>query len=396
MLLESVKGGRYSILVERPWKIVKSLPALEKELAQLPKIKSTLPFVGGAVGFFAYELAYEFEKLPYKPETLPRVWFGVYDGGLIWDHESKKLTAVAWSQKKLKELTSSIGNTNCQESIIEKITKTKIKSNFTRARYLTTIRKIKKLIKQGYTFQVNLSQKFSTRIQQAGLLQIYDRLSRVNPAPFAGFLNAGDFQILSSSPELLFWTDGKQIETWPIAGTRPRGKTLAADQKLARELKASAKENAEHAMLVDLERNDLGRVCEFGSVRVEKLAYIEKYARVQHLVSHIIGRLKKDTTLREILVAVYPGGTITGCPKVETMKIINKLEPAARGAYTGSLGYISANGRLDFNILIRTFTLKKGELSWQTGGGIVADSDPAAEYEETLHKAQALFEAVLN
>ncbi len=373
---------------------------LEKALVKLPKFKSTLPFAGGAVGFLAYELAYELEDLPVpKHETLPRIWFGIYDGGLVWDYQLKKLTVVAWSQKKLDDLISKSQNIK-SKSLNTKyeipIQKQGIKSNFTQPQYLAAIRKIKRLITTGYTFQVNLSQKFSAKVEQIDLLKLYSRLSQVNPAPFAGLLDAGDFQIFSSSPELLFRVDRGQIETWPIAGTRPRGRNKAEDKKFTEELKSSVKENAEHAMLVDLERNDLGYICEFGSVKVGKLAKVEKYARVQHLVSHVSGRLKSGTHLRGILRAVYPGGTITGCPKIETMKIIHKLEKTARGAYTGALGYVSVSGRMDFNILIRTLVYQNGELSWQVGGGIVTDSDPAAEYEETLHKAKALFETVLS
>lgn len=405
VLLESVRGGRYSILVHEPVKIVKNLSALEKELKKLPKIKSQLPFVGGAVGFLSYELTHEFEDLPSpKKEVLPRVWFGIYEAGLIWDHEGQALTVVGWNKKSVERLVEQAQNTKCKMQNLALQKKLKIKSNFTRARYLQTIRKIQKLIAAGYTFQVNLSQKFAAKVGQVDSRLIYEKLCCTNPAPFAGYLNAGDFQILSSSPELLFRLQDRKIETWPIAGTRPRGQNSAADKKLEKELKNSAKEQAEHAMLVDLERNDLGRVCEFGSVRVEQFAVVEKYARVQHLVSQISGQLKYPplsplkqrggSALREILRALHPGGTITGCPKVETMKIINALEPSARGAYTGSLGYISASGRMDFNILIRTLNLCAGELSWQAGGGIVADSDPAAEYDETLNKAAALLEAV--
>ena len=400
VLLESVRGGEFSILVAKPRRVEKSWRGFKKIVRSLPKISSSLPFTGGAVGMLSYELAHEFEELPVAfPEKIPRIWIGLYDAGLVFNHKQKKLTAFGWSTIALSqamEFRAAARNNVTQSSGKQKMMMSKITSNFTRRKYFSAITEIKKLISAGYTFQVNLSQRFSTKTKKADLIQIYERLSHVNPAPFAGFLDGDDFQIFSSSPELLFRVRGNNIELRPIAGTRPRGKSRELDYKLARELKNSAKENAEHIMLVDLARNDLGRICKFGSVQVSQLARIEKYARVQHLVSTLTGKLQLDIDMPEILRAVFPGGTITGCPKVETMKIISRLEKSARGAYTGSLGFVSSNGNSEFNILIRTLTLCDGELSFQAGGGIVADSDSLAEFNETLYKAAALFETILD
>lgn len=399
ILGESVRGGRFSIFTAQPIAVATSWRGFQKLIADLPQIKSQLPFVGGLAGVLHYELAHEFEKFPRAPDKkLPRLWFGFYDSGLIFDHAQRELTAFGWSQSKLAAAVE--WRAAVRPSRRAKPTHQpripKISSNFSRAQYLTAVRKIQKLIVSGHTFQVNFSQRFSLCVAQSDAVAIYEKLCRANPAPFAGFCDAGGFQVLSSSPELLFRVVGQRIEMRPIAGTRPRGRTRSADARLACELRKSVKENAEHAMLIDLARNDLGRVCRFGSVKVETFARIEKYARVQHLVSRIGGELAAGTSVPQILRAVFPGGTITGCPKVETLKIITAFEKSARGPYTGSLGFVSANGRSEFNILIRTLVLHAGRLSWSAGGGIVADSDPAAEYEESLHKAAALFAAVLS
>jgi len=397
VLLESVRGGQYSILAWQPIKIIKTLKTLERAQTALPKMQTQLPFAGGLIGLLPYELGADFESIP-RPardiSELPELWFGLFDGGLIFDHKEKKLTAVAWSADRLREMNAQLQHPALPIRALQE-SRMILKSNFTKTKYCAAVRKIQKLIRDGFTFQVNLSQRFAARVGDIDPVQLYDRLCRANPAPFAGYLDAGSFQVISSSPELLFKTTGRQIETWPIAGTRPRGATTATDRELAHELRDSEKEQAEHVMLVDLLRNDLGRVSELGSVQVDRLARVEKYARVQHLVSRISGELRQGVSFAEILRAMHPGGTITGCPKVETMKIISQLEDATRGVYTGALGYVSAHGDTQFSILIRTLTLQPSELSFQAGGGVVADSDPAAEYAETLDKAAALFEAVL-
>jgi len=223
---------------------------------------------------------------------------------------------------------------------------------------------------------------------------LYRKLRAVNPSPFSGLLHFDDLSLVSSSPERLVRLHGRRADTRPIAGTRPRGRDPVDDHRLVDDLLGNAKERAEHLMLVDLERNDLGRVCEFGSVRVDEFMAVEQYSHVSHIVSNITGRLRDDATLFDLISATFPGGTITGVPKIRCMEIIDELEPVRRGPYTGSFGYIGWNGNLDLNIIIRTLVLAGGKGYLQVGAGIVADSDPVKEYQETLHKAQAFFSSL--
>jgi anthranilate/para-aminobenzoate synthase component I len=261
------------------------------------------------------------------------------------------------------------------------------------------VRRCQEYIASGDIYQANLSHRFRVScdaLSEGGLqadLSAYRRLRALNPSPFSGLLRFNAVRLVSSSPERLVRLDGRRADTRPIAGTRPRGNTIRDDQRLVEELRANEKERAEHVMLVDLERNDLGRVCQFGSVHVDELMTLEQYSHVSHLVSHIVGTLAGQTTGFDLLKAMFPGGTITGVPKIRCMEIIEELEPVRRGPYTGSMGYISWSGDLDFNILIRTLMMMNGTGYLQVGAGIVADSDPAREYEETIHKAQAFFSA---
>lgn len=224
--------------------------------------------------------------------------------------------------------------------------------------------------------------------------RLYGRLRRVNPSPFSALLDLGDLTLISCSPERLVQLQGRRVDSRPIAGTRPRGAHMQEDRRLAEELLTNPKERAEHIMLVDLERNDLGRVCRFGSVRVDEFMVIERYSHVSHIVSNVTGTLRDDVDAFDLVRAVFPGGTITGVPKIRCMNILESLEPVRRGPYTGALGYLSWSGDLDLNIIIRTLVLTGGRGYLQVGAGIVADSDPMKEYDETLHKAQAFFEAL--
>ena len=253
--------------------------------------------------------------------------------------------------------------------------------------------KAKEYIAAGDIYQVNLSQKFSARVD-ASPFQLYKTVRSLNPAPFASFLDCGDAAVISSSPERFLRISDRRVETRPIKGTRPRGRDRAADERLKAELLASAKDRAELVMIVDLERNDLGRVCEYGSISVPELITLESYATVLHLVSTITGRLKADQDHLDCIRAAFPGGSITGAPKIRAMEIIDELEPDRRGIYTGSMGYLGFNRQTDLNILIRTMLYRNGTVQFQVGGGIVADSDPALEYEETLHKGKALLAAL--
>ncbi|MCK4262328.1 aminodeoxychorismate synthase component I, partial [bacterium] len=259
--------------------------------------------------------------------------------------------------------------------------------------YLNAVRRAKDYIGKGDIYQVNLSQRFSADFSTPPY-ELYKRLRSINPAPFASFLNFDGVAIVGASPERFLRLRGGKVETRPMKGTRPRGKSLEEDSKLREELLQSEKDKAELVMIVDLERNDLGKVCEYGSVQVTESRTLEPYATVFQTTATIEGRLREGKDSVDLLKATFPGGSITGAPKVRAMEIIDELEPTKRGIYTGSIGYLSFSGALDLNIVIRTFILKDGRAYFQVGGGIVADSCPEAEYEETLDKAKALFLAV--
>jgi aminodeoxychorismate synthase component I len=273
----------------------------------------------------------------------------------------------------------------------------------TRAAYLERVRRCQDYIAAGDIYQANLSHRFQFTLPEsvrsgphrlAYEQSLYRRLRSVNPSPFSGLLHFGDVSLVSSSPERLVRLSGRKAETRPIAGTRPRGAGDDTDRTLVGELLSSEKERAEHLMLVDLERNDLGRVCAFGTVRVDEFMAVEQYSHVSHIVSNVSGTLRSDATPYDLIGATFPGGTITGVPKIRCMEIIDELEPVRRGPYTGSFGYLGWNGDLDLNIIIRTLVLSEGRGYLQVGAGIVADSDPANEYEETLHKARAFLSAL--
>jgi len=268
-----------------------------------------------------------------------------------------------------------------------------ISSNFTHDQYIVALRQVKEYIAAGDIYQANLSQRLSAPLASTPF-DLYRRLTAENPAPFAGYLETPDAAVVCCSPERFIQVRGDEVETRPIKGTRPRGATPEEDARLAAELLASEKDRAENVMIVDLERNDLGRVCQFGSVHVPELFALESYATVHHLVSTVRGRLRKDATALDCLRASFPGGSITGAPKVRSMEIIEELEPTRRGIYTGAIGYVCFSGDMDVNIVIRTVVVKDGVAHFQVGGGIVADSDPEAEYQETIDKGQALARAL--
>ena len=268
-----------------------------------------------------------------------------------------------------------------------------VTSNFDRASYETAVRRAIEYIHAGDCFQVNLSQRLLAPLCEHPL-ELYGRLRALNPAPFSGYFDLGDFQILSASPERFLRVSNGEVETRPIKGTRPRGKTPEEDAALVRDLTTNPKDRAENVMIVDLLRNDLGKVCEYGSVRVPSVCEVESFQFVHHLVSTVVGRLRPGVTPLELIEATFPGGSVTGAPKVRAMEIIAELEPTARGPYCGCLGWIGFDGSADTNILIRTFTAGRGWVQFPVGGGIVADSDPAREYEETLHKAAGLLQAL--
>jgi para-aminobenzoate synthetase component 1 len=268
-----------------------------------------------------------------------------------------------------------------------------VTSNFDRRAYLQAVRRAIDYVHAGDCFQVNVAQRL---LHPATLApwELYARLRQRNPAPFAGYFDLGEFAVASASPERFVLVRDGQVQTRPIKGTRPRGATPEEDRARAAELLASAKDRAENVMIVDLLRNDLGRVCAYGSVRVEAVCRLESYQTVHHLVSEVRGTLRPGLGPVDLLRAAFPGGSVTGAPKVRAMEIIAELEPTARGPYCGSLGYIGFDGSMDTSILIRTFTAGKGWIQFPVGGGIVADSDAEAEYAETLHKAEGLLRAL--
>jgi para-aminobenzoate synthetase component 1 len=290
-----------------------------------------------------------------------------------WFHSSRSIIAASQSLSQSEEIT--------------------LKSNFTPEQYIKAVNRVREYIAAGDVFQVNLSQRFEADLKIPAY-ELHKRLRIVNPAPFAAYLNFKGTTIVSASPERFLKVQGDLVETRPIKGTRPRGKDPAEDHRLAQELIHSIKDHAENMMIVDLERNDLGRVCRYATIKVTELAILETFPTVFHLTSTIIGRLHRSKSNIDLLKATFPGGSITGAPKVRAMEIIDELEPTRRSVYTGSIGYLSFNGDLDINIVIRTFIVKEGRAYFQVGGGIIYDSDSEAEYIETLDKAKALIQAL--
>ncbi len=351
-------------------------------------------FAGGFVGYFGYEMADLCDKIKFrgKPSpALPRAYFGLFRDMIVFDH-----------QKGVYHLVTSKADTRQLKAYFEKPVSParafkfhEIASEMTKKEFKTMVQKAKEYIAAGDIYQANLSQRFSFNYRGSAL-ELYGRLRAINPSPFSGFLKAGDLEIVSSSPERLIRKKGRDCETRPIAGTCPARGSAPQLAQWRKKLLQNEKEKAEHLMLVDLERNDLGRVCDYRSVKVEEFMKLEKYSHVVHIVSKITGRLKKGKEALAVVKALFPGGTITGCPKIRCMEIIDELEPVRRGIYTGSLGYIDLQGNMDLNIVIRTILLQKGKGHLQVGAGIVHDSDPEKEYEETLHKAQALIQALVS
>jgi len=429
--------GRYSFIGSDPFLILKSrgnhiilLSPKESESKRnnpfdildellntytLDSYPSPTPFNSGVVGYFSYDLCHFIEHLPstaIDDLQLPECYLGFYDLVLAFDHLEGKtyITSCGFpeleEEKRLKRASERlrearnrlllpppsliINPTARRSNITAGIT---LKSNFTHQEYLKAVEAAREYIAAGDIFQVNLSQRFEAD-SPFSPYQLYQHLRNINPAPFAAYLNFDEVTVLSASPERFLKVQGDLVETRPMKGTRSRGSSAAEDEALARELQNSLKDKAENVMIVDLERNDLGRVCRFGTVKVRELWTLEKYATVFQLTSTVEGRLRQDKDRIDLLKACFPGGSITGAPKVRAMEIIDELEPTRRGIYTGSIGYLSFSGEMDLNIVIRTILVKDGKVYFQVGGGIVYDSDPEGEYQETLDKAKALFQAL--
>ena len=380
---------------------------VEAEQARQPAAlrRSPLPFAGGAIGYLGFELARQIERLPATTRDdvgAPDLAFAWYDAALVLDVIDGEawLAGTAEAVARLEALLAAPLPT--AEACLPQAglgEARAFEANMTRAAYLDRVRAARRYIAAGDIYQVNLSQRLSAPLA-APALEVYLRLRHASPAPFAAYLaapggaRAPGLQVLSSSPERLLLAADELLQTRPIKGTRPRGRDAAEDARLAAELCASAKDAAEHVMIVDLARNDLGRVAAIGSVTVPELAALERFANVQHLTSTIEARRRDGVGLAELLRAVFPGGSISGAPKIRALQIIDELEPTARGVYTGAIGYLAAGGRCDLNVAIRTITVAAGRAHAHVGGAIVHDSEPEAEYLETLDKARGMARAL--
>jgi para-aminobenzoate synthetase component 1 len=387
------------------------LPFLEKLLPPHPPqldapIPSHLPFTGGWLGWLGYDLAWEIEILPHQnPNVLPfpvACWYEPANFAVL-DHQEQVLWLAATEPDQLERmankleaqqhspLSTSFNIDNIQPSVPI--------FQLSPGQYEKAVVQAKKYIHKGDIFQANLSLRFQAQTH-VDSWSIYRALQHINPSPFASYWHTPWGAIISCSPERLVHLQGRKVQTRPIAGTRSRGKTPGRDQQLEEELINNTKERAEHIMLVDLERNDLGKVCAWGSVKVNELLTIERYSHVMHLVSNIIGTLRPNYNAIDLIRGLFPGGTISGCPKVRCMEIIEELEPVKRNLFYGGCGYLDMRGNLDINILIRTLLYARncqqtGATVWgQVGAGIVADSDPQQEWHESLHKAQAQLNAL--
>lgn len=400
------------------------LGRLAEPIFTSPVAPDAPPFCGGAVGYLSYDLCHFVEELPAAARrdiSMPDMYFAFYDHVCCVDHHEGKVWLIAnglphedeneareaarerlaWLRNELKEAMAQESDAIVPQPSLDPLARTpetppatEFGSTFTRSGYIRAVEQAKAYIEAGDISQVNIAQRFTTDCEVPAP-ELYRRLRNVSPAPFAAYLYPGPYAVLSSSPERFLRIQGEQVETRPIKGTRPRGEDQEADARLRTELIESEKDRAEHMMIVDLVRNDLGRFCEIGSVTVPELMVCETYRNVFHLVSTVAGRRKPDVTPVECIRAAFPGGSITGTPKVRAMEIIGKLESVRRGTYTGAIGYLGIGGNIDFSVAIRTLIHGRGKAHFHVGGGIVADSDPEAEYEETLDKAEGLMQAVL-
>jgi para-aminobenzoate synthetase component I len=429
ILLESGRGGRWSIIGLRPFAILKAkdgrfnvverqsryewegnpLDLMKEWMSQFEseKIKELPDFQGGAIGYISYDCARYIERIPSLAKDdlmLPDLYFLVFDDVFIFDHEKQELWIIThYSEEQKAEAEQRLLKYGKQwmQPIEELIAFDYCSSknvqqesvSFSEVEFMDAVEKIRSYIGQGDVFQVNLSVRQSKRLKTHPMI-VYENLRIINPSPYMAYMHVPEFQIVSGSPELLVKKKGRIVSTRPIAGTRSRGQNDKEDQRLANELIGNEKERAEHVMLVDLERNDLGRVCEYGTVEVNEFMVIEKYSHVMHIVSNVRGTLAEEKDAFDVIKAVFPGGTITGAPKVRTMEIIEELEPVRRGIYTGSIGWISFTGDMELNIVIRTLIAKDGVGYIQAGAGVVIDSNPKHEYKESLKKAKALWAAV--
>jgi para-aminobenzoate synthetase component 1 len=426
--LRSGRLGRYSFLAADPWFVLRSkgggkppFSLLADELARFRSepVPGLPPFQGGAAGYLGYDLCHHLEALPsprFDDLQLPDLCLGFYDWTLAWDHvqarswlistglpargpaREERAKARAAEVRGRLEAGSAAPDVRTGERAAGPPTHPVkgmpgVASTFSREAFMEAVARVREYVLAGDIFQANLSQRLEAELGDHAFA-LYARLRARNAAPFAAYFDCGDAAIVSASPErFLLLADGA-VETRPIKGTTTRGRTARDDSALGDALSRSAKDRAENVMIVDLLRNDLSKVCEDNSVEVPELFRLERYATVQHLVSTVVGRLRPGLGPVDLLQAAWPGGSITGAPKVRAMEIIAELEPTRRGVYSGSLGYLSFTGAMDTSIAIRTFVVKGGRAFFHAGAGIVADSDPEREYDETLHKARGMVAAL--
>jgi para-aminobenzoate synthetase component 1 len=408
----SVEGDPFSVLAKC---------LARYKTAPLPGLP---PFQGGAAGLFGYDLCHSIERLPrprFDEFQAPDIAIGLYDWVISFDHAAGRAWVISTgfpetdarrrrrrASQRLNEIKQRLTNRTKTITSAERSRRSDgpllcpsyhvgrfpgLLSDFDRAGYMRAAERVIEYLFAGDCFQVNLAQRLLYPLRSSAI-NLYRRLRERNPVPFGGYFDLGEFVIASASPERFLWCQEGEVETRPIKGTRPRCESPSQDRRMIEELVASAKDRAENVMIVDLLRNDLGRVCRYGSVRVPAVCAVESYPYVHHLVSEVRGRLRHDLGPVDLLRAAFPGGSVTGAPKIRAMEIIAELEPTARGPYCGSLGYIGFDGTMDTSILIRTFTIGRGWVQFPVGGGIVADSIPEREYEETWHKAAGLLHAL--
>ncbi|WP_419882634.1 anthranilate synthase component I family protein [Peribacillus sp. B-H-3] len=386
----------------------KPLDALKNWMAgrEAEQNKDFPDFQGGAMGFISYDYARYIEDLPNTAQddlNTPDMYYLVFDEVAVFDHKKSRLWFMytceedgLYADKRLEEMkrqwTSAV-KLGDNERVAGTAEADLLKVSLQEGQFREAVEKVRQYIAQGDIFQVNLSVRQS-RTLHVPAIEVYEHLRRINPSPYMAYIQTPQFQIICGSPELLVKRKGKEISTRPIAGTRSRGTDQAEDEKLAKELIENEKERAEHVMLVDLERNDMGRVCKYGSIHVNEFMVIEKYSHVMHIVSNVRGEISEGKNSFDVIEAVFPGGTITGAPKVRTMEIIEELEPVRRGVYTGSIGWIGYSEDMELNIVIRTVFVQGGMAHIQAGAGIVIDSNPKHEYNESLKKAVALWKAI--
>lgn len=416
---EVVRNGQTTISREDPFALLNSL------LAPYQAAQNTLPFAGGAVGYFGYDLMRREAKLPNVAKlnaAIPHMLVGIYDWAVVIDHREKTACLVSngfqqSTHEQWTELCALFDEPVVVEAIVVEAEKfeliTPVTSNMDFSQYAQAFNKVKHYITEGDCYQVNLAQRFSAQAT-GNSWTAYNKLREISPAPFMAYMNFGFLQVLSGSPERFLQVVGKHVETRPIKGTRPRSDDAHLDQQYAADLQASAKDKAENLMIVDLLRNDISKNCEIGSVKADKLFQLQSFANVHHLVSIVSGTLQPGKTALDLLRGCFPGGSITGAPKLRAMQIIEDLEPHRRGVYCGAIGYIGFDGNMDTNIAIRTAVYyseqssagesseaeaseagsSQGEISFYAGGGIVADSILEKEYAETLDKASSMLKTM--